>query len=133
MSSSIKRYRRVSVTQADGREGKYDARVDIDVDSETGIVIYRVHSQVLTKKHVPVRSSGNAADDAERLEQACQQVYDFDQGYRVRAWPKPQKSASAAAPKAAQPTCERCGDLGFIEDETGYPMVCSCRGGHADH
>lgn len=118
-------YRRVSVTSADGRDGKYDARVDIETDDVTGVVSYRVYSQVLPDRVVTFASSGNAAEDTVHLERVCQRVYNFDQGYRVRPVPKPERTS---APTMAVERCAKCGGDGWIEDETGYPVTCECRG-----
>lgn len=123
MATEIVRYRRVSVTREDGQPVKYDARVDIEADAATGAVVYRVYSQVLDGKSVVLRTTGNAAEDTIQLERVCQRMYEFDNSYRVRAVPKPPKSNSAPVVER----CNTCGGYGWVEDETGYPVVCGCR------
>lgn len=125
MIDQHKRYRRVSVTQEDGREGKYDARVDMEIDRTSGIVTYKVYSQVLVDKVITFRSLGNTVEDSIHLEEVCQRVYDFDRNYRVRPVPKPERSSPKAAVEPQR--CPMCGGDGWSEDEEGYPVMCECR------
>lgn len=125
--SGRKRYHRISVTRPDGSKIKYDADAVIEADPSTGVITYTVKSQVLPDKAFVFRGTGNSAEDLIYFERKCQEMYFFDDGFRVRAWPKPERTSAPAVAVAAR--CDKCGDTGWVEDDTGYPETCECRGG----
>ena len=117
MSDSTRKFHRVSVTQEDGSEVKYDARVEIQTDHKTGKVVFRIFSRALPDTCSVVRSTGNQAADMELVEKKCLDMYWFDKRYGVRPAPKPSWTnqhgrQQSPGEQPLEPVFEQCGTCG---------------------
>lgn len=128
MSEARTKYHHSTITTMDGRKEPYTARVTVETDRKSGKVIYRIHSQVLTDRHVPYLCTGNAQVDTDAIQKLCQRVYEFDRDFGPK--PVPKSGGGKRRSRIVQttkPECPKCGGSGFTSDEYGDDHPCRCR------